>query len=312
VLSIRPSDLQNSGSTEGVFDIYNHFDNPEDWEISNTPFIFSDSTATSQDSFGTITFKQELQRPAEQGLVGTLRLKLGGEGFIYSAQITTMPFFASTDTPLSDPYCSSFFPFYGWIRYETGESYPDEEPNEDDPDEEPNEDDIEYECFYNAQGENPTNAPKSPINGLPVDVWVNEHFYVSKGLTQCNRVTTTFSSSFFDPDTKTYKDVYAYPVYMLKHPLTYFGFHTFGGDNIVSYDYFGLAYTDMYIDEYAILNDERILVGVPNNTQTTMIRITGSGLDMMNGREPIFETFKYNDKYVSSKIYTPLIRRWFS
>jgi len=38
-----------------------------------------------------------------------------------------------------------------------------------------------------------------------------------------------------------------------------------------------------------------------------MIRIVGNGLTLMDGREPIFKPFQYDNKYISSRIFSPIV-----
>ena len=302
ILLIKPGELRSSGSMESVFDIHTGFNNPEEWIISGGA-TFTGGIAKLDQQNESIMLRQELERPAEQGLVGTLRFKLDQIVSDYEPPyaVSILPAFSSSDSPLTDHYCTFVSPIYGALAQRPGRT-PTYGDNYD-----PSDNEIWW-CTEYILGESTLNEWGLPINDIPVGIWLNEHFYLSKAMNLCDRPTTTYNASFLDPNTRTYKDIYAYPLYGLKYPLKYVSFFSASGDK-VSFDYLGLAYADIYIDEYAILNNSLLLVGIPDNTQTTMIRITGNGLTLMDGREPIFKPFQYDNKYISSRIYSAVINK---
>ena len=300
VLLIKPGELRSSGSMESVFDIHSGFNNPEEWIISGGA-TFTGGIAKLDQQNEAIILRQELERPAEQGLIGTLRFKLDQIVSDYEPpyDVSILPALSSSDSPLTDEYCTLIAPIYGALAQRPGRT-PTYGDNYD-----PGDNEIWW-CTEYILGESTLNEWGLPINDIPVGIWLNEHFYLSKAMNLCDRPTTTYNASFLDPNTRTYKDIYAYPLYGLKYPLKYVSFFSASGDK-VSFDYLGLAYADIYIDEYAILNNSLLLVGVPDNTQTTMIRIVGNGLTLMDGREPIFKPFQYDNKYISSRIFSPIV-----
>ncbi len=292
VLLIKPGELRSSGSMESVFDIHTGFNNPEEWVISGGATFTGGIAKLDQQDEG-IMLRQELERPAEQGLVGTLRFKLDLPDPDGIESISMFPIFSSNDLPLSDKTSTFISPVFGALMQQSGQDNPTSS------------EDVEARaCLLNTLGRDVSLDWGLPINNIPLGSWLNGHFCISKASMMCGRSTTTFTAGFLDPDTRTYKPIYSYPFYILKNPLTHVGFFN-SSDGVASYDYLGLAYADVYIDEYAILNNSLILVGVPDNTQTTIIRITGNGLALMDNREPIFKPFQYDNKYVSSHIYSP-------